>query len=257
MAYSIQWGQKSPGHLVFLLDQSGSMCGENEQKVVDAVHAAILELINNCISGTKIKNRLYITIIGYGNEDDVSIVKEGWASDFALDLQQCKSSGRKIIEPVSYGGTPMAEGFSKAKECIDTWIEDREAAGSEIPAPIVINITDGYPDDEDDAKCAARDLMNVSTPDGNVIVFNIHMDEDGNEIQFPRSTNQLGNSNEAKFLFNISSEMNDQFIRVARSKGFEGIVRGAKGFVANANGDTLVRFIEFGSSVSAVAMTPR
>lgn len=55
MAYSIQWGQKSPGHLIFLLDQSGSMSGENEIKVVDAVHAAILELINNCISGTKVK----------------------------------------------------------------------------------------------------------------------------------------------------------------------------------------------------------
>lgn len=257
MAYSIQWGQKSPGHLIFLLDQSGSMSGSNERKVVDAVHSAILELINNCISGTKVKNRVYITIIGYGNEDDVSIIKEGWASDFAMDLQNCKASGRKIIEPVSYGGTPMAEGFELAKECVDRWISDRNALGSEIPAPIVINITDGYPDSESEATSAAHDVMNISTPDGNVIVFNIHMDEDGSEIKFPRSTSQLGGSDVAQFLFDISSDMNDQFIRVAKSKGFEGIMHGAKGFIANANGDTLVRFIEFGSSVSTVAMTPR
>lgn len=257
MAYSIQWGQKSPGHLIFLLDQSGSMSGENEIKVVDAVHAAILELINNCISGTKVKNRVYITIIGYGNEDDVSILKEGWASDYAIDLQQCKANGTKIIEPVSYGGTPMAEGFQMALDCIERWIDERKTAGTDIPAPIVINITDGMPNSEDEAKDAAHDIMNTTTPDGNVILFNIHMDEDGNEIRFPRTLSQAGGSDEAKFLFEISSEMNDQFIRVAHSKGFEGVTKGAKGFIANANGDTLVRFIEFGSSVSTIAMTPR
>lgn len=257
MAYSVQWGQKSPGLLVFLLDQSGSMSGENEIKVSDAVHSAILELINNCISGTKVKNRVYITIIGYGNEDDVSILKEGWASDFAADLQQCKANGTKIIEPVSYGGTPMAEGFQMALDCIENWINERETAGTEIPAPIVINITDGMPNSEDEATDVAQQIMNTKTPDGNVILFNIHMNEYGEEIRFPRTLSQAGNSDEAKFLFEISSEMNDQFIRVAHSKGFEGISKGAKGFIANANGDTLVRFIEFGSSVSTLTMTPR
>lgn len=257
MAYSILWGQKSPGHLIFLLDQSGSMCGENEIKVVDAVHSAILELINNCISGTKVKNRVYITIIGYGNKNDVSIIKEGWANDYALDLQACKAKGTKIIDPVSYGGTPMAEGFEMARDCIDKWLNDRRNAGGDIPAPIVINITDGMPNCESEATAAARNVMNISTPDGNVILFNIHMDKNGNEIRFPRTISQAGNSDEAKFLFGISSDMNDQFVRVAHFKGFEGVTQGAKGFVANANGDTLVRFIEFGSIVSTVAMTPK
>lgn len=257
MAYSILWGQKSPGYLIFLLDQSGSMCGKNENKVVEAVHSAISELINNCILGTKVKNRVHITIIGYGNEDGVSIIKEGSASDYALDLQACKANGTKIIEPVSYGDTPMAEGFNKAKECIEKWLVDRNNAGADIPAPIVINITDGMPNSESEATKVARDIMNISTPDGNVILFNIHMNEDGNEIRFPRAIGQAGSSNEAKFLFGISSDMNDQFIKVAHMKGFEGVSQGAKGFIANANGDTLVRFIEFGSIVSTVAMSPR
>ncbi|CCY51234.1 MULTISPECIES: vWA domain-containing protein [Bacteroides] len=257
MSYSIQWGQKSPGHIIFLIDQSGSMCGSNEVKAAEAVHQAIEEIINNCINGTKVKNRVYITIIGYGNEHDVCILKEGWATDYVADLQQCKVSGSLIIEPDSYGGTPMAEGFDKAKDCLEKWLNDRSAAGTDIPAPIVINITDGMPNDEDDATASAHEIMNMTTPDGNVILFNIHMDEDGREIRFPRSISQTGGSDEAAFLFNISSEMNDQFIRVAHSKGFEGVSRGAKGFIANANGDTLVRFIEFGSSVSSMAMTPR
>ena len=111
MAYSIQWGQKSPGHIIFLIDQSGSMSGDNEIKAAEAVHKAIEEIINNCINGTKVKNRVYITIIGYGNENDVCILKEGWATDYVMDLQKCKSNGTLIVEPDSYGGTPMAEGF--------------------------------------------------------------------------------------------------------------------------------------------------
>ena len=257
MAYSIQWGQKSPGYIIFLIDQSGSMSGDNEIKAAEAVHKAIEEIINNCINGTKVKNRVYITIIGYGNENDVCILKEGWATDYVLDLQKCKTTGSLIIEPHSYGDTPMAEGFDKAKDCLETWLDQRRNAGTDIPAPIVINITDGMPNSETEATSSAHDIMNMSTPDGNVILFNIHMNEERNEIRFPRTISQTGGNDEAAFLFNISSEMNDQFIRVAHSKGFEGVSQGAKGFIANANGDTLVRFIEFGSSVSTVAMTPR
>ena len=232
------------------------MAGKNEKKVVDAVHAAILELVNNCISGTKVKERVFITIIGYGNPKDVSIIKKGWASDYARDLQKCKENGTRIIEPESYGGTPMDLGFQKAAECIEKWLEDRQSAGGDIPAPIVINITDGMPNSNEDATREAKKLMNMSTPDGNVIVFNIHMDEySNNEIRFPSTPADAGDSEEAQFLFDISSEMTDQFVRVAKSKGFEGVCRGAKGFIANANGDTLVRFIEFGSSVST--LTPR
>lgn len=256
MAYSIQWGQKSPGHIIFLIDQSGSMSGSNERKASQAVHKAIEEIIQNCIDGSKVKNRVFITIIGYGNKNDVCILKEGWASDYLLDFQKCQSNGALIIEPDSYGGTPMAEGFDMAKECLEKWLDDRRNTGTDIPAPIVINITDGMPNSEAEATKSAQDIMNMNTPDGNVVLFNIHMDEEGREIRFPRSTSQTSGSEEAAFLFNISSEMNDQFIRIAHSKGFEGVSKGAKGFIANANGDTLVRFIEFGSSVSN-PMTPR
>jgi len=260
MSYSIKWGQKTPGHLLFLIDQSGSMqINGNDQKVVDAVHTAITEVIQQCISGPTVKNRVYITIIGYGNENGVSIVKEGWADSFVKDLMACKNNGTKIIEKKFYGNTPMADAFELAEKSIKAWLKAREQAKAtdpqvEIPAPIVINITDGMPDDAPQNNVqtisAAKNVLGTNTPDGNVIVLNIHLSESGNPIYFPQNKVALCNDEAGEFLFEISSEMNDRFIEVANAKGLEGVFPGSKGFIANAKGDTLVRFITFGSAIS-------
>ena len=83
--YSLMWGSKAPGHLIYLIDQSGSMYGQNEIKAAEAVHAAIMDTFRGCVQGTEIRNRVYITIIGYGNEQGVSIIREGWMTDFVED----------------------------------------------------------------------------------------------------------------------------------------------------------------------------
>jgi uncharacterized protein YegL len=255
--YALMWGRKSPGHLVYLIDQSGSMSGPNEVKAAEAVHAAIMDTFRGCVNGTEVRNRVYITIIGYGNEQGVSIIREGWMTDFVEDLKQCKNNNTTIIAPKSYGGTPMAQAFSLANKCLSNWITARQnicandpQAG--IPAPIIINITDGYPDDKNTAKDEALKLMNISTPDGNVLLFNIHMDdsEETAEIKFPSDKAQLNGVEAGEFLFDISSEMSPEFIQVAKQQKLEGIFPGAKGFVVNAKGDTLVRFVRFGSAVS-------
>lgn len=255
--YSLMWGRKTPGHLIYLIDQSGSMSGDNEIKAAEAVHAAIMDTFKGCVNGTEIRNRVYITIIGYGNEQGVSIIREGWMTDFVADLKQCKANGTTIVAPKSYGGTPMTEGFELAKKCIDNWLVARQnicnsdpQAG--IPAPIVINITDGYPDDNASATAVARQIMNTTTPDGNVLLFNIHMDDSVNnvEIKFPNDKAVLNGVQAGEFLYDISSEMSPEFIQVAKQQKLEGIFPGAKGFVVNAKGDTIVRFVRFGSAVS-------
>lgn len=253
--YSLMWGRKTPGHLVYLIDQSGSMSGENSTKTAEAVHSAIMDTFIGCVKGNEVLNRVYITIIGYGNMEGVSIIREGWMTDYVTDLKLCKINGTTIIEPEAYGGTPMAEAFRLAKECLSNWILARQEVAdtdpqSGLPAPIVINITDGCPDDPYEAVCEAQELTNLSTPDGNVLLFNIHMDESPNtdEIMFPSDSAMLNES--GRFLFDISSEMTDEFIKVAKQQHLEGIVSGSKGFVVNAKGDTLVRFVRFGSSCS-------
>ena len=251
------WGRKTPGHLVYLIDQSGSMTGQNEVKAAEAVTAAIMETFRGCVSGTEVRNRVYITIIGYGNEQGVSIIREGWMADFVEDLKVCKANNTSIVAPKSYGTTPMAEAFILANKCLTTWIDSRQSICNNdpqagIPAPIVINITDGYPDDRNTATREAQKLMEISTPDGKVLLFNIHMDDSPEtaEIRFPSDKSQLNGVEAGEFLFDISSEMSPAFIEVARRMRLEGIFPGAKGFVVNAKGDTLVRFVRFGSAVS-------
>ena len=249
-------GRKTPGHLVYLIDQSGSMAGQNEIKAAEAVHAAVMETFRGCINGQELRDRVYITIIGYGNEQGVSILKEGWMSEFKDELKDCKANNTTIIAPKSYGGTPMAQAFALANKCITAWLEEREKVCSAdpqagIPAPIVINITDGCPDNAALATQEAQKVMNIATPDGNVLVFNIHMDDTADvEIKFPTSKAQLNGVEAGEFLYDISSEMTPGFILAAKQQKFEGIFPGAKGFVVNAKGDTLVRFVSFGSAVS-------
>ncbi len=250
---NIQWGTKTPGHIIYLIDQSGSMSGVNEQKAAESITAAIIETLKGCINGKEVRNRVYVTIIGYGNENGVSIVREGWIADFVSDLQNCKTNGTTIIAPKSYGMTPMAEAFTMANKCIETWLAQRQSQDAKVPAPIVINITDGYPDDVTTATQEAQKIMNIQTrDDGNVLVFNIHMDDSSDqvEIKFPTNKSVLNGVPEGEFLFDISSEMTEDFIRAAKAQRFEGIMTGSKGFVVNAKGDTLVRFVTFGSGVS-------
>ena len=251
----IQWGTKTPGHIIYLIDQSGSMGGANEQKAAEAITSAMIETLKGCIQGTEVRNRVYVTIIGYGNEKGVSIEKEGWITDFVNELQQCKKNNSTIIAPKSYGLTPMAEAFALANKCITTWLSEREKVQGDypIPAPIVINITDGCPDNVNNATIEAQNVMNITTrDDGNVLVFNIHMDDsvDQVEIKFPTTKSVLNGVPAGEFLYDISSEMTQDFIIAARAQRFEGVMPSSKGFVVNAKGDTLVRFVTFGSGVS-------
>ena len=250
---NIQWGTKTPGHIIYLVDQSGSMSGVNEQKAAESITAAMIETLKGCINGKEVRNRVYVTIIGYGNENDVSVIREGWISTFVSDLQTCKKNNTTIIAPKSYGMTPMAEAFSMANKCISTWLSQRESQDAQVQVSCVINITDGYPDDPTTATQEAQKVMNIQTrDDGNVLVFNIHMDDSSEhvEIKFPTNKSVLNEVPEGEFLFDISSEMTDDFIRAAQAQRFEGIMPGSKGFVVNAKGDTLVRFVTFGSGVS-------
>ena len=74
-----------------------------------------------------------------------------------------------------------------AKKDIEEWITQQKMNPKveAIPSPIVISITDGHPEEKErkyvdaanGALNAAKDIMeNIDSPDGHVLLFNIHID---------------------------------------------------------------------------------
>lgn len=262
----LQWGQKTPGHLVILIDQSTSMNVKDAngktraEKVVEAVQSAVVNCVDGCISGMSVKNRFFLTIIGYGGEPTptVNTLKEEWAKNLIPELQAIKANGGTLIPVEARGWTPMAEAFDLAKECLEGWLESCQEKVDDgsylgIPAPIVINVTDGEPYDgslttaKDRAAVAAKELMSLTGSEGNVILFNLHISDEGSEIVFPNDKSVLNGCPEGEFLYDISSDMTDEMANSAAEQGIEGVCAGSKCMAANIKGDTITRLIDFGS----------
>lgn len=274
---SKQWSSANPGYIIFLIDQSGSMGedytgGKNKAEFTSLViNRTINDLIFTNSAGDKIKDRVFISLIGYGGNGGNSIddLKSEYISYYAenpirfekVKKKQADGAGGLVefeeemavhLEANSNGLTPMGEAFKFAKQLIEGWITKKP----DNPAPIVINVSDGYPYEGDGGNEPnktiqyADEIKRLSTTDGNPIIFNVHIQKKGNQKGFDTSDVNLTEANE-KLLFNISSNIPTAYLVSAEKYGlteeFE-IKEGSKGYVANAKPETLVKFINFGSS---------
>lgn len=283
MEYKEKCGGPWPGHVVFLIDQSGSMsiqCGSMTRLELaqNCITKSINDIILGCVSGEDFSNRCYISVIGYGKKgDSVELIRHGWASEWEDDVMSCKYNGKPLFTlECTDGWTPMAGAFNMAKELLEAWHEKikREIANPKasdptkrekpiiaMGLPIVINITDGCKEDFEqvpgyleEVMNSAVNLMNTYDNDGGkVFLFNAHMG-DGQEIKFPIEKSLLAGNYQTEFLFDISSELTSRMAQSAAhifvSDNGAKIGAGCKGLVANAQEATLTRFIEFGSNIS-------
>ena len=273
--YSKQWSTASPGFLIFLVDQSSSMGEEwSDGKTfasftADVINRTINELIATNAAGETVKNRVFISLIGYGGKE-VTDLRSGYLSEYAdtpLRIEKytkevSDGDGGKIemqigmpifIEPSSTGITPMAEAFEVAEKLIKRWIQVK----NDNPVPVIINVTDGRPDagkaELNDAVIAstiatAGSIMTMETFDGNPLIFNVHIGKGKREIHFPAEMNEIGDDAQAKFLFQISSRVPEVYKRAAKDLKLGELKPGSKGFISNASPENLIKFINFGSS---------
>ncbi|MFM5888646.1 MAG: hypothetical protein ACKOQS_10220, partial [Dolichospermum sp.] len=113
--------------------------------------------------------------------------------------------------------------------------------------PIVINITDGVPDDLKSATAEAKKLAQLKTADGNVIIMNAHISTaSAGKIELPNSNSGFSSDQFANFLFDISSVLPENLANRAKEVGFN-VQPGSRGFVFNADAETLIRILNFGS----------
>lgn len=254
----------NPCLIIYLLDQSGSMeepFGNTKTskavEVANAMNEIIYETGLRCIDNDgNIKNRFEFAVIGYGIEND--IVKSAWEGplagkwvvsiknifDFHLGIENDKPIW---ITPRSGGNTPMTKAFENAKRLCNDWIN--WGNHRDCHPPIIINITDGASTDSgffnNSLKREISQIKSLRTNYGETKIFNIHISSLSSEkTLFPETIGRLETYQE--LLFEISSPLDENMIRIARSKGYS-IQNRAKGYVFNGNATDLINFLNIGT----------
>lgn len=277
MSNTQQWSSSTPGYLIFLVDQSGSMneaYSEGKSKAeftALVINRTINEIINTNLAGDKVKNRVFISLIGYGGKGGNSVdeIRSDYLSEFANKPLRTEKIKRKVsdgagglleieeelpvfIEPIAKGATPMGDAFNMAKQLIEAWNNKYP----NNPAPVIINVSDGMPwegqtKNQEPQKSIriAKEIMNITTNDGNPLIFNVHIGNSGKEVMFVESIEEL-QEEQAKFLFEISSVIPESYKKAATKHEFK-IKDQSRGFIANAKPLDLIKFINFGSSGGA------
>jgi hypothetical protein len=261
--YSKSIGANAPTMFMILLDQSGSMderyAGLDKQTVAaQAVNKVIAEIIGRSYKGEKISDRCWVGVIGYGGKVDlliggmVSQVNDNPIDRLSVKKKVYDGAGGLVevdeempvwVTPMATNGTPMGEAFAKAYDIIQDWVGNNP----DTFPPIVINITDGQPNDAQMVRDNALKIMQLSTTDGNVLVFNAHIQETNDqEIKLPSSVSGISDQY-ARFLFEISSVLPESLVAAAEKVGFSP-QPGARGFVYKAGVESLIGLLNFGST---------
>ncbi len=268
-----QWSSATPGLLIILLDQSGSMLTNYEGTTRTAFASlAVNKVIDNIIQknfdGEEPKNRCFISVIGYNH--DVKELCSGWLKDLYAHPLRIENLKKKVldgaggiieievkqplwVEPIkSDGATNMLGAFRLAKDLANKWMAD--SANQDGPAPVIINISDGVPyyDGKDPRECMkettalAQEIMAMANKDGNVLIFNAQIDDSNGKVIFPTDRNKVSQE-EAQFLYDITSEVPESY-KDAAAKNELPVSAGSRGCIFGADGVQLIQLIDFGSS---------
>jgi len=266
----MQWSSATPGLLVIMVDQSGSMTLDYEggdtrsEFAAKAVNRVINTLIQKNFDGKAPKDRCYVAVIGYDAE--VKVLVSGFLKELESSPKRIANVTKKVsngeggvievdtkmpiwIEPIYEDScTNMMGAFTVVNDLVANWIKDKP----NYPAPVVINISDGLPYDGREIEECMYETINIvsklkeqSTTDGKVQIFNAMIGE-GNKVVFPKSNSEL-DSVEAQFLYEISTEIPEAY-KGAAEKNELSFEMGARGAIYNADAEHLIKLIDFGSS---------
>jgi hypothetical protein len=274
MPYNAEISRTNPSAFLFLIDQSGSMedpiAGSSRRKadsVADAINRILSGLAIKCSRNEGIHDYYEVGVIGYGAQVGSAFIGglQGRnlvpISEVANTPARIEERTKKVddgagglaeqtikfpvwFEPVCHLGTPMCEAMRLAHQTLKEWVAQHP---SSFP-PIVINITDGESTDGNPTPFA-QELANLSTANGNVLVFNCHISaSNAPSVVFPDSEASLPDEY-ARLLFKMSSELPENLRSTARSEDFK-IGDQARGFAFNADLEVLIRFLDIGTRPS-------
>ncbi len=276
MPYVAEISRANPSCFLFIIDQSGSMqdpFGSETKKtkatgLADAINRLLQNLVIKCAKSEGIRDYYHVGVIGYGGKGVQPAFNGALSgrelvpiSDIGNNPARVEQRTKKVddgagglldqtvkfpiwFDPIAEGGTPMCAAMNRATSVVVDWLSKHPNC---FP-PIVINISDGESTDGDPQE-AAYDLMNLTSSDGGVLLFNLHISSSAHRaIEFPDGEAGLPDSH-AKMLFNMSSPLPEYMRRMVAQEGVQ-VSYNTRGFVFNADLVSVIRFLDIGTRPS-------
>lgn len=277
MPYEQRITRENPTAFLFNRDKSNSMAekfgGNRTQRrdnvptkadrVNDTLNRQLANITIECSDrGEVVKDYFDVAVIEYGGSDVQSAWKGELAGEKFVPVSRLKDAPLRIetrtveqandagdidehevkhpvwFDPESDGGTPMCEALELSHDYLKTWVNQHQ----ESFPPVVINVTDGKSTDGDPRPAAER-LRNLSTKDGDLLLFNIHISSaDRRPILYPGSADGLP-SEPAQQLFEMSSPLPSIFQEGLRQEGYE-VGPDSRGYVFHADAVEMIRSIQ-------------
>jgi hypothetical protein len=273
--YEAQISRTEPSAFLFLIDQSGSMAGdwggEAGKKKADAVATILNRLLQNlvlrCAKEEGIRDYYDVGVLGYGARvspalggaltgNDLVPISQLGNNPIRVDERAKKvddGAGGLIeqriklpvwVDPAADNGTPMTQAFARAVAILEPWVRQHPTS---FP-PIVMNITDGEPSDGDPSSKAAE-LVALSTSDGSVLLFNIHISsQSGAPIVFPASEGVLPDDH-ARLLFRMSSVLPPYMRSAAQQEDLDAETE-SRGFAFQSDAASVIQLLDIGTRPS-------
>jgi len=277
--YSAEISRSQPTSYLFLVDQSGSMADlmtssprSKAQFVADVLNKTLRDLVVRCTRDEGVRDYFSVGVIGYGGDGGATngltgALSNSWLNPISQvangtlrveERQKMIDDGAGGLAPqsvkfpvwfdaVAGGGTPMCGALAKASEVLADWCN----ANSNSFPPTVIHITDGESTDGDPENVASM-LQQISTNDGSVLLYNLHVSSAGGEpVRFPVSDSALPNEH-AKLLFRMSSLFPEHVRKYAADSHGITLLAESRAMVFNAEAEELVKFLDIGSRPAAM-----
>ena len=261
MPYTAEISSDNPSMFLFMVDQSVSMSEEVSAEsgtmskavgVAATMNNWLQELSIKCAKSGGVRDYYHIGVIGYGKTVGPCVAGSSPGQEL-VPISHIADNPARIDEndgvrtPIWFdstadGGTPMCRATAEVERIVGEWI----GAHPDVFPPIVIHITDGEATDGDPSD-RLRGLTKLSTSDGNVMLFNIHMSANPNAkpICFPDSPDELPDEY-SRMLFETASPLTPAMQALAREYRIKTTDK-SRGFVLNADMVILVQAIDIGT----------
>jgi hypothetical protein len=269
--YEAEINRATPTCVVFLVDQSTSMRGQiggddqaKRDVVAGSLNRLLDELIHRCVRNGEVRDFFQVGVISYGRTVGPALggalggaqlvtVSELAHNPIRMESRRIRRSDNAggfyeydneipvWVDAASDGMTPMTGALNHAHDLLKTWVDENPRS---YP-PIVLNMTDGEATDGDPSPAGQR-IRSLTTHDGPALLFNLHISSEKlTPVQFPASADGL--TRNGRRLFEMSSPLPDRMRAYAAAELGLGVHQGSRGFVYNADIDSIVQFLDVGT----------